>query len=98
MWDYEALRTDAKGCGRPIQVHATEMVAPETFIFPLQEAQNEKLVLFRPTADLKALESREALPFENCSPRQNLELGEQLGDSAWRLSLGKLLVARVVTE
>ena len=66
--DYEALRTDAKGCGRPIQVHATEMVAPETFIFPLQEALNEKLALFRPTADLKAIESREALPFEKGAP------------------------------
>ena len=29
---------------------------------------NEKLALFRPTADLKALETREALPFERGAP------------------------------
>eukprot|EP00439_Symbiodinium_sp_Y106_P022683 s2641_g2.t2 len=36
--DYESLRKDGKGCGRPIQVYASELVVPETFVFPLYEA------------------------------------------------------------
>ena len=35
--DYESLRTDAKGCGRPVQVHATELAVPDTFIFPMRK-------------------------------------------------------------
>ena len=66
--DYEALRTDAKGCGRPVQVHATELAVPDAFIFPMHEALNEKLALFRPMADLKALGAREALPFDQEAP------------------------------
>ena len=45
MLDYEALRTDQKGCGRPIGVHSTELAVPDTLMFPLREADIEKLVV-----------------------------------------------------
>ena len=32
--DYENLRTKAKGFGRPVQVHADELVIPDAFVFP----------------------------------------------------------------
>ena len=44
------------------------MAAPDTFIFPMREALSEKLALFRPTADLKPLDTREALPFQKGAP------------------------------
>ena len=66
--DYEALRTDQKGCGRPIQVHSTELAVPDTFVFPLYKANVERLSLFRPKAEPPAIESRDALPFEKGAP------------------------------
>ena len=41
--DYESVRTNAKGFGRPIQVHATELVVPEKHIFPLFQAEQSKI-------------------------------------------------------
>ena len=66
--DYESLRKDAKGCGRPIQVYASELIVPETFVFPLHEAQVEKLALFRPEARLPSLPAKDVLPFESGAP------------------------------
>jgi hypothetical protein len=40
--DYESVRTNAKGYERPIQVHATELVVPESHIFPLFQAEQAK--------------------------------------------------------
>ena len=62
--DYEDVRTRSKGYGRPLQVHSSELVTPETFTFPLFEAQGLKLMLFKPGAELKLIETREAPPFE----------------------------------
>ena len=66
--DYESLRKDAKGCGRPVQVYASELIVPETFVFPLHEAQVEKLALFRPEARLPSLPAKDVLPFESGAP------------------------------
>ena len=66
--DYEALRKDVKGCGRPIQVYASELVVPDTFVFPLHEAQVEKLSLFKPEAEMPVLEVRDSLPFAKGAP------------------------------
>ena len=41
--DYESLRANKKGCGRPIQVHSSEIYVPENPIFPLCEAERAKL-------------------------------------------------------
>jgi hypothetical protein len=41
--DYESVRLNAKGCGRPIQVHASKIVVPDSFVFPLFNAAKEKL-------------------------------------------------------
>ena len=66
--DYEVLRTDQQGCGRPIQVHSTELAVADTFVFQLHEASVEKLSLFRPKAELPALDTKEALQFEKGAP------------------------------
>ena len=66
--DYEALRIDAKGCGRPTQVHGTKMAGLDTLHFLMQEARNRKLALFRPTAHSKTLEFREILLFDRGAP------------------------------
>ena len=42
---------------------------PETFTFPLFEAQVSKLMLFKPAAELKSFETREALPFQGNTPK-----------------------------
>ena len=42
-WTNESVRTNTKGFGRPIQVHATELVVPEKHIFPLFQAEQSKL-------------------------------------------------------
>ena len=46
--DYESLRTNAKGCGRPIQVYQSELVEPNdgSWVFPMFEAEVTKLNLF----------------------------------------------------
>ena len=44
--DCEALRTDQKGCGRPSQVRSAELAVPDTFVFPLHQANVEKLSFF----------------------------------------------------
>ena len=62
--DHEAVRTRSKGYGRSLQVHSSELVMPETVTFPLFEAQVSKLLLFKPGAEMKSFETREALPFE----------------------------------
>ena len=36
--DYESVRLNAKGCGRPIQVYASKIVVPDSFVFPLFNA------------------------------------------------------------
>ena len=41
--DYESVRNYAKGYGRPIQLHATELVVPESHIFPLFQAEQAKV-------------------------------------------------------
>jgi len=41
--DYENLRTKAKGFGRPVQVHADDLVIPDAFVFPLFNAANASL-------------------------------------------------------
>ena len=69
--DYEGLRTNSKGCGRPIQVYQSELVDPTNgnWVFPLFEAQVAKLQLFSERTSLPALESRDALPFEGEAPK-----------------------------
>ena len=52
-----------------MQVHSSELVMPETFTCPLFEAQVSKLMLFKPGAELKSFETREALPFEGNAPK-----------------------------
>ena len=71
--DYDSIRTNAKGYGRPIQVYSTELVEPSdgNYIFPMLEAQVNKLNLFKPTLELPAIERRDALPFEEGAPRTN---------------------------
>ena len=68
--DYDSIRTNAKGYGRPIQVYSTERVEPSNgnYIFPMFEAQVNKLNLFKPTLELPAIERRDALPFEEGAP------------------------------
>ena len=44
--DYESLRENRKGCGRPIQVYTTELVMPEVFAFPLEQRSISRLALF----------------------------------------------------
>ena len=68
MLDYEALRTDQKGCGRPIQVYSTQLAVPDTFLFPPHEANAEKLSLFRPKAEPLSWDTKGALPFEKRAP------------------------------
>ena len=41
--DYESLRLKSKGFGRPLQIHASEIVVPDEFIFPLFRAEQSKL-------------------------------------------------------
>ena len=68
--DYDSIRTNAKGYGRPIQVYSTELVelSDGNYIFPIFEAQVNKLNLFKPTLELPAIERRDALPFEEGAP------------------------------
>ena len=66
--DYESLREDTQGCGRPIRVYASELIVPETFVFPLHEAQVEKLALFKNQARLPSLPARDVLPFQSGGP------------------------------
>ena len=66
--DYEAIRTNKKGCDKPFQVYQTELVMPEVFVFPLEEASNTQLALFRSDLELPTFEPREALPFEEGAP------------------------------
>ena len=56
--DCESLRSDAKGCGRPVQVRAAELVVPKTFVFPMFEARVERLSLFPPGAMLPPIDRR----------------------------------------
>ena len=68
--DYESLRTNAKGCGRPIQVYQSELVDPNdgNWIFPLYEANMSKLRLFSAKPSLPVLDPKDALPFEGVAP------------------------------
>ena len=68
MLDDESLRKDEKGCGRPMEVYASELVVPENFVFPLFEAQVGKLLLFKPEAEMPKFDVHEALPFEGSAP------------------------------
>ena len=64
--DYESLRTNSKGCGRPIQVYQSELVEPNNglFTFPLYEAEVQRLSLFMRRPSIPALEPRSSLPFD----------------------------------
>ena len=68
--DYDSIRANAKGYGTPIQVYSTELVEPSdgNYIFPMFEAQVNKLNLFKPTLELPRIERRDALPFEDDAP------------------------------
>ena len=68
--DYESLRTNSKGCGRPIQVYQSELVDPNdgNWVFPLYEAQVAKLQLFSEKSELPLLGTKDALPFEGEAP------------------------------
>ncbi|CAE7259976.1 unnamed protein product [Symbiodinium sp. CCMP2592] len=66
--DYESLRTNQKGCGRPIQVHEKELVVPDSFVFPLYEANALKLTSLSPEPSLPKIEPGESLPFEKGAP------------------------------
>ena len=68
--DYESLRTNAKGCGRPIQVYQSELVDPNdgNWVFPLYEANMSKLRLFSAKPSLPVLDPKDALPFEGVAP------------------------------
>ena len=66
--DYESLRTNQKGCGRPIQVHEKELVVPDSFVFPLYEANALKLTSLSPKPSLPKIEPGESLPFEKGAP------------------------------
>lgn len=61
--DYENLRTKAKGFGRPVQVHADELVIPDSFVFPLFNAA--KASLEGGSGELPKI----ALPFEEGAPK-----------------------------
>ena len=65
--DYESLRENRKGCGRPIQVYTTELVMPEVFVFPLEQRSISRLALFSEPG-LPKIEPREALPFDEEVP------------------------------
>jgi len=41
--DYESVRTNAKGFGRPLQVHDAELVVPDNLMFPMFQAGQAKL-------------------------------------------------------
>ena len=66
--DYEAVRTKKKGCEKPIQVYTSELVKPEVFIFPLEEAANLQLALFKADRELLSIDPRESLPFGEDPP------------------------------
>lgn len=68
--DYESLRTNTKGCGRPIQVYQSELVDPNdgNWVFPLYEANMSKLRLFSAKPSLPVLDPKDALPFEGVAP------------------------------
>ena len=68
--DYESLRTNAKGCGRPIQVYQSELVDPNdgNWVFPLYEANMSKLRLFSAKPSLPVLDPKDSLPFEGVAP------------------------------
>ena len=66
--DYESLRENRKGCGRPIQVYTTELVMPEVFVFPLEQRSISRLALFSDEPGLPKIEPREALPFDEEEP------------------------------
>ena len=68
--DYESLRTNSKGCGRPIQVYQSELVdsTKENWVFPLFEANMSKLKLFSERMSLPKIEPIDSLPFEGTAP------------------------------
>ena len=66
--DYESLRTNQKGCGRPIQVHEKELVVPDSSVFPLYEANALKLTSLSPEPSLPKIEPGESLPFAKGAP------------------------------
>ena len=68
MLDYEALRENRKGCGKPIQVYTSELVMPEVFVFPLEQRSISRLALFSDEPGLPKFEPREALPFDEEVP------------------------------
>ena len=41
--DYESVRTNAKGFGRPLQVHDAELVVPDNLMCPMFQAEQAKL-------------------------------------------------------
>eukprot|EP00438_Fugacium_kawagutii_P025376 Skav223563 [mRNA] locus=scaffold34:198043:207130:- [translate_table: standard] len=61
--DYESLRTNAKGCGRPIQVHMDEIVVPDKIVFPMYEAAKARDE--GGSGELPKI----ALPFEEGAPK-----------------------------
>ena len=60
--DYESVRTNAKGYGKPIQAHATELVVPEKFMFPLYQVEQSKVQ--GGSGDLPKI----SMPFEQGAP------------------------------
>ena len=67
--DYESLRKDTQGCGRPIRVYASELIVPEAFVFPLHEAQVEKLALFQASSAIALTSCQGCSSFSGWRPR-----------------------------
>lgn len=61
--DYESIRTKAKGFGRPLHIHADELVVPENLAFPLFNAA--KASLEGGSRELPKI----AMPFEEGAPQ-----------------------------
>ena len=82
--DCEALRTRAKGYGRPIQVYNTEMVEPTDgkYIFPLYEANVAKLNLFQPSLKLPEMPFEGEAPTATVRKRRTYIKGNQIRKSS----------------
>ena len=68
--DFESLRKNTQGCGKPIQVYETELVEPSNghWVFPLFEAEQQRLQLFSAKSTPTSISTRKALPFDDEVP------------------------------
>ena len=68
--DFESLRKNTQGCGKPIQVYETELVEPSNgrWVFPLFEAEQQRLQLFSAKSTPPSISTRKALPFDDEVP------------------------------